>query len=228
MKTKPAGRISAKADQKPKAPGRAFVQKVLRFFDEYYPEAHCSLEFGSPFQLLAATILSAQCTDERVNRTTGPLFARYPDPASMAGADPEKLEEIIRPCGFYHNKAKSLLTTSRELVEKYSGEVPRTLEELIKLPGVGRKTANVVLGNAFGVPGLTVDTHLGRVSRRLGLSANTDPDKVEADLAGIIPQPKWTIFSHQAIYHGRALCRSRGPLCGKCPLLSICPRIGLD
>lgn len=221
---KPAGKPRGQAAVK--KPGRAFVQKVLAFFDQYYPEAHCSLEFNTPFQLLAATILSAQCTDERVNRTTGPLFERYPEPAAMAQANPEELEEIIRPCGFYHNKSKNLISASREIVEKYGGQVPDSLEELIGLPGVGRKTANVVLGNAFGVPGLTVDTHLGRVSRRLGLSANTDPEKVEADLAQIIPQAKWTIFSHQAIYHGRALCRARGPLCGQCPL-NICPRIGV-
>lgn len=210
-----------------KRPSRAFVRKVLDFFDQYYPEARCSLEFNTPFQLLAATILSAQCTDERVNRTTGPLFERYPDPAAMAQAQPEELEGIIRPCGFFHNKSKSLIAAGQKIMDKFGGQVPGKLEDLVTIPGVGRKTANVVLGNAFGVPGLTVDTHLGRVSRRLGLSSNLDPEKVEADLAQIIPQAKWTIFSHQAIYHGRALCRARGPLCGQCPLLSVCPRIGV-
>ncbi|UQZ90042.1 endonuclease III [Deltaproteobacteria bacterium Smac51] len=208
-------------------PTRAFVKKVIGFFDEYYPEAGCSLEFHDPFQLLAATILSAQCTDERVNRTTPGLFRRFPDARSMAQADPEELEEIIKPCGFYHNKAKSLLGMSQKVTEEYGGRIPETLEELVKLPGVGRKTANVVLGNAFGVPGLTVDTHLGRVSRRLGLSASQDPEKVEADLAAVIPRERWTLFSHQAIHHGRALCRSQRPLCHECPFFKSCPRIGV-
>jgi len=207
-------------------PSKAYVKKILGFFDEYYPEAGCALEFGNAFQLLAATILSAQCTDERVNRTTPELFSRYPDPAALAEADLSQVEAIVKPCGFYHNKAKNLIAASRAIVDVHGGQVPQTLEELVKLPGVGRKTANVVLGNAFGVPGLTVDTHLGRVSRRLGLSAAQDPEKVEADLAAIIPQAKWTLFSHQAISHGRALCRSRRPMCSQCPL-NICPRIGV-
>lgn len=213
-------------EKKKSGQSKAFVKKVLDFFDEYYPDADCALEFESPFQLLAATILSAQCTDERVNRTAPDLFRRYPDPAALARADIGEVEAIIKPCGFYHNKAKNLIGASQAIVAAHGGEVPRTLEELVKLPGVGRKTANVVLGNAFGVPGLTVDTHLGRVSRRLGLSANQDPEKVEADLAAIIPCPKWTLFSHQAIHHGRALCRARRPLCENCPL-SICPRVGV-
>lgn len=216
----------AGTEKKKSGPSKAFVKKVLDFFDEYYPDADCALEFENPFQLLAATILSAQCTDERVNRTAPDLFRRYPEPAALAQADLGEVETIIKPCGFYHNKAKNLIGASQAIVAAHGGEVPRTLEELVKLPGVGRKTANVVLGNAFGVPGLTVDTHLGRVSRRLGLSDNQDPEKVEADLAAIIPRPKWTLFSHQAIHHGRALCRARRPLCENCPL-SICPRIGV-
>ena len=208
-------------------PSKAYVKKVLDFFDEYYPEAHCSLEFADPFQLLAATILSAQCTDERVNRTTPDLFARYPTPEALAAANLEDLETVIKPCGFYHNKAKNLIGMSRTVVGDHAGRVPNTLEELVKLPGVGRKTANVVLGNAFGVPGLTVDTHLGRVSRRLGLSASQDPEKVEADLAAVIPREKWTLFSHQAIAHGRALCQSRRPRCEVCPF-SACPRLGVE
>lgn len=209
-------------------PSKAYVKKVLDFFDEYYPEARCSLNFGDPFQLLAATILSAQCTDERVNRTTPALFAAYPGPKAMAEADLESLEAVIKPCGFYHNKAKSLIGMSRALMTDHAGRVPQTLEELVRLPGVGRKTANVVLGNAFGVPGLTVDTHLGRVSRRLGLSRSQDPEKVEADLAAIIPREKWTLFSHQAIAHGRALCRARRPLCEVCPFFAACPRLGVE
>lgn len=213
--------------KRPAVPAKAFVQKVLRFFDEHYPNARCSLHFENPFQLLAATILSAQCTDERVNKTTPELFRRYPNAQALAHASPPEVEAIIKPCGFYHNKAKSLLGMSRDLAEKHGGEVPKTLAALIKLPGVGRKTANVVLGNAFGIPGLTVDTHLGRVSRRLALSENTDPEKVEADLAAIIPQKRWTLFSHQAIGHGRALCRSQRPLCDACPFFAHCPRVGL-
>lgn len=214
-----AGRRTAK-------PTKVYVKKVLDFFDEYYPEAHCSLEFADPFQLLAATILSAQCTDERVNRTTPALFAAYPTPEALAAARLEDVEALVKPCGFFHNKAKSLIGMSRAVVTDHAGRVPQTLEDLVKLPGVGRKTANVVLGNAFGVPRLTVDTHLGRVSRRLGLSANDDPERVEADLAAVIPQAKWTLFSHQAIAHGRALCQARRPRCEVCPL-SACPRLGV-
>ena len=205
----------------------AYVEQVISFFDEYYPEAGCSLEFDNPFQLLVATILSAQCTDERVNKTTPALFAHYPTPASMAGANPESLEGLIKSCGFYHNKAKNILAASSRITHHHQGIVPHTLDELVELPGVGRKTANVVLGNAFGVPGLTVDTHLGRLSRRLGLSSQDNPEKVEADLARTIPQPRWTLFSHQAIAHGRAICQSRKPRCGECPLGPICPKIGV-
>lgn len=212
--------------KKKAAPTKIFVKKLLDFFDEYYPQAACALEFENPFQLLVATILSAQCTDERVNRTTPGLFCRYPDQSSMAQADLDELEAIIKPCGFYHNKARNIIAASRAIQENNGGQIPRTLEELVKLPGVGRKTANVLLGNAFGVPGLTVDTHLGRVSRRLGLSASQNPEKVEADLAAIIPRPQWTLFSHQAIAHGRALCKARRPLCESCAL-NICPRIGV-
>ena len=220
--------MAAKAGQASGPGKKALVKKVLQYFDEEYPEAHCSLEFADPFQLLAATILSAQCTDARVNQTTPALFQRFPGPKEMAGADLEELEALIKPCGFYHNKAKSLLAASRMIMDVHGGQLPRSLEELVRLPGVGRKTANVVLGNAFGVPGLTVDTHLGRLSRRLGFSSSQDPEKVEADLAAIIPRAKWTIFSHQAIYHGRAICKARRPLCDQCGLFGPCPRIGLE
>lgn len=208
-------------------PSKAYVKKILDFFDEYYPDAHCSLDFANPFQLLAATILSAQCTDERVNRTTPALFDAYPTPKALAAARLEDLEAIIKPCGFYHNKAKNLIGMSQALVAEHGGDVPRTLEELVRLPGVGRKTANVVLGNAFGVPGLTVDTHLGRLSRRLGLSRSQDPERVEEDLAAITPREKWTLFSHQAIAHGRALCQARRPRCEVCPF-TACPRLGVE
>lgn len=202
---------------------KPFVKKLLAFLDERYPAASCSLEFRDPFQLLVATVLSAQCTDARVNATTPALFARYPDAQAMAAAPLGEIEALIKPCGFYHAKAKSLSGLSQMIVAHHGGQVPGTLGELVKLPGVGRKTANVVLGDAFGVPGLTVDTHLGRVSRRLGLSQETDPAKVEADLAKVIPQGRWTLFSHQAILHGRALCRARKPLCGQCPFRPHCP-----
>ncbi len=207
---------------------KASVKSILTKLDELYPwDGVCFLNYKEPWQLLFATILSAQCTDERVNRTTPALFAAYPGPEALAAAEPEAVEALIKPCGFFHNKAKSLIGMSRALMAGHAGRVPRTLDELVSLPGVGRKTANVVLGNAFGVPGLTVDTHLGRVSRRLGLSRNLDPERVEADLALVIPRAKWTLFSHQAIAHGRALCRARRPLCGACPL-TACPRLGTD
>ena len=218
---------TAKKKQRTGKPCPDYVGQVLAFFDEYYPEAGCSLKFDNPFQLLVATILSAQCTDERVNKTTPALFEHYPTPVAMAGANPEALEGLIKSCGFYHNKAKNILAASNQIAHHHQGLVPHTLDELVALPGVGRKTANVVLGNAFGVPGLTVDTHLGRLSRRLGLSSHENPEKVEADLALTIPQPRWTLFSHQAIAHGRALCQSRKPRCEECPLGSICPKTGV-
>ncbi len=206
---------------------KAWAKEIISFFADQYPEARCSLEFSTPFQLLVATVLSAQCTDERVNRTTPELFRRFPDAAAMAEADLGELENIVKPCGFYHNKAKNILALSIRLLHEHKGEVPNKLDDLVKLPGVGRKTANVVLGNAFGVPGLTVDTHLGRLSRRFGLTLEQNPEKVEADLAKILPTKTWVLFSHQAIAHGRALCRARGPRCLECPLNDRCPRVGV-
>jgi endonuclease-3 len=206
------------------SPKAAYVRKVLAFFDEYYPEAGCGLKFKNPFQLLAATVLSAQCTDARVNQTTPALFARYPGPQDLARADLAEVEDLVRPCGFYRHKARHLVELSRRLCRDHGGDVPRTLEELVALPGVGRKTANVVLGNAFGLPGLTVDTHLGRLSRRLGLSAGRNPEEIEADLARLIPPARWTLFSHQAIAHGRAVCTARRPGCETC-LFTACPRL---
>ena len=205
-------------------PTAAYVREVLAFFDANYPEAGCALVFQNPFQLLAATVLSAQCTDARVNQTTPALFARFPGPRDLAQADPAEVEALVRPCGFYRHKAGHLIELSRALCRDHGGEVPRTLEELVALPGVGRKTANVVLGNAFGLPGLTVDTHLARLSRRLGLSAGRNPEEIEADLARIIPPARWTLFSHQAIAHGRAVCRARRPGCETC-LFAACPRL---
>ena len=199
------------------------VAAVLAVLDRLYPQARCALRFQGPYQLLAATILSAQCTDEQVNKVTPALFARFPDAHALARADPARLEEIIRSTGFFRNKAKSLLGMARGLVERHGGQVPETLDALVKLPGVGRKTANVVLGNAFGIPGITVDTHLGRVARRLGLTDQEDPVKVELALMEIIARQRWTLFSHQMIWHGRRLCQARKPLCGQCDLLPHCP-----
>jgi endonuclease-3 len=185
------------------------------------------LTFDSPFQLLIATILSAQCTDVMVNRVTPELFARFPDPPSFADSKPGEIEAIIKRTGFYQNKARNIRACCRALIERHHGEVPNTLEELVKLAGVGRKTANVVLGDAFGIPGITVDTHCGRLSRRLGLTRHDDPVKVEFDLMKKIPQPLWTRFSHQLILHGRRTCNARKPNCEGCRLSLSCPRVGV-
>jgi endonuclease-3 len=191
---------------------------VLKAFDELYPEADCALTEREPFGLLVSTILSAQCTDARVNAVAPRLLAAWPGPAEMAEAPLEGIEDIIRSCGFFRMKAKNIREASRAVRDRFGGKVPATIEELVTLPGVGRKTANCVLANAYGLPGLTVDTHLGRISRRLGLSRHLDPAKVEADLASLVPRGRWSLFSHQGIAHGRALCRSQNPLCGRCPL----------
>jgi endonuclease-3 len=205
----------------PPAPGR--VRAVLALLDELYPDPRCALDFSNPLQLLVATILSAQCTDERVNQVTPALFARFPDAAALAAAELAELEEAVRPTGFFRNKAKSIQGAARAILERHGGQVPGDLESLVKLPGVGRKTANVVLGSAFGLPGITVDTHLGRVCLRLGLTDQTDPVKAEFALMELLPQERWTKFSHQVIWHGRRLCHARKPECPKCPLLAHCP-----
>lgn len=187
-----------------------------------YPQARCSLDFASPWQLLAATILSAQCTDQRVNQVSAVLFARYPDSQTAARASQEEIMTIIKPAGFFRNKAKAIIGAARMIEQNYGGQVPEELEELIKLPGVGRKTANVVRGDAFALPAITVDTHVGRVSRRLGLSAWSDPDKVEQDLMALVPETDWSKFSHQMIYHGREICKARKPDCSRCGLSQCC------
>lgn len=199
------------------------VKKILTILDKEYPDSRCSLDHNSPLQLLAATILSAQCTDERVNIVTRDLFKKYPGVGDYANAPIAELEEDVRSTGFFRNKAKSIKGLAQALLEHHEGEVPDKLEDLVKLPGVGRKTANVVLGNSFGVPGITVDTHVGRISQRLGLSENKDPVKIEFDLMEQLPKEKWTRFSHQIIDHGRKICASRKPLCSQCPLLKLCP-----
>ncbi|BDZ42557.1 endonuclease III [Paraoerskovia sediminicola] len=192
-----------------------------------HPDARCELDFGSPLELLVATVLSAQTTDVRVNAVTPTLFARYPDAAAYAGADREELEEILRPTGFFRAKARSVVGLGQALVERYDGEVPRSLDALVRLPGVGRKTANVVLGDAFGVPGLTVDTHFGRLVRRLGWTTEEDPVRVEAAVADLVERREWTRLSHRLIFHGRRVCHARTPACGACPVARWCDSAGI-
>jgi len=199
------------------------VAAILAKLDEAYPQATCALEHTNPFQLLIATILSAQCTDVRVNQVTKSLFQKYPTPESFAYANPGELEVQIRPTGFFRNKTKSIQGASKKIVEEFSGAVPRTMEELLTLPGVARKTANVVLGTAYGVAaGVVVDTHVQRLSERLDLTRNTDPQKIEQDLIRIIPREKWISFSHQLIWHGRRVCQARKPRCIECNIERIC------
>ena len=192
-----------------------------------HPDAHCELDFTTPLELAVATILSAQCTDRRVNEVTPALFRRYPAAAAYAAADRAELEELIRPTGFFRNKTTSLIGLGAALVERFDGQVPARLEDLVTLPGIGRKTANVVLGNAFGVPGLTVDTHFGRLVRRFGWTDETDPVKVEAVVAGLLPRADWTMFSHRVIFHGRRVRHARKPACGACAVARLCPSYGL-
>ncbi len=195
---------------------------------EAYPAAICSLDFTSPFQLVIATILSAQCTDKRVNLVTPGLFRRWPTPQTLAAAKQRDLEAVIRTTGFFRSKARSVLGCARALVERHGGEVPRTLDDLVRLPGVGRKTANVVLGTAFGIAsGVVVDTHVGRISRRLGLTRATDAVRAERDLIRVLPQEHWITFSHRLIEHGRGICDARRPACESCPLAELCPRVGV-
>lgn len=201
----------------------ARVRAILEKLDEAYPAATCALKHQNPFQLLIATILSAQCTDERVNQVTPALFAKYPKPTDFAYANPRELQQEIRPTGFFRNKTKSIMGASKEIVEKFHGQVPKSMEELLTLPGVARKTANVVLGTAFGTAsGVVVDTHVTRVAGRLDLTKNTDPKKIEQDLMRAIPPEKWILFAHQLIWHGRRVCQARKPRCIECNLEKIC------
>nr|WP_246422431.1 endonuclease III [Nocardiopsis mwathae] len=202
------------------------ARRINRELTRLYPDAHCELDFTDPLELLVATILSAQCTDKRVNAVTPTLFARYRTAADYAAADREELEGIIRSTGFFRAKANSIIGLGQQLCERHGGEVPGTLNALVRLPGVGRKTANVVLGNAFGVPGLTVDTHFGRLVRRLGWTAATDPVKVEHEIAALFPPKDWTMLSHRLIWHGRRVCHARRPACGACALAPLCPAFG--
>lgn len=205
----------------------AEMQEVIRILEQLYPEAHCALNFENPWQLLVATILSAQCTDRQVNIVTRELFARFTDAQSLATARPETIEDIIRSTGFFRNKAKNLIGCAAAVVDRHGGQVPQTIEDLVALPGVGRKTANVVLGNAFDIPGLPVDTHVKRLVRRLGWSQERDPVRIERELCQLLPPPSWTQTSHLLIHHGRSLCKAQRPLCSRCPVQPVCPRIGV-
>ncbi|MGH3317878.1 MAG: endonuclease III [Nocardioidaceae bacterium] len=202
------------------------ARRMNRTLAETYPDAHCELDFETPLQLLVATVLSAQTTDRRVNAVTPTLFAKYPDAAAMAAADRTELEELIQPTGFFRAKTDTLLKLARALCDDFGGEVPPRLDDMVKLPGVGRKTANVVLGNAFGIPGITVDTHFARLSRRFGWTEETDPVKIEHAVGALFPKRDWTDLSQRLIWHGRRRCHARTPACGACPLARTCPSFG--
>ncbi|MFF5105640.1 endonuclease III [Streptomyces sp. NPDC000134] len=202
------------------------ARRIDRELAEVYPYAHPELDFENPFQLLVATVLSAQTTDLRVNQTTPALFAKYPTPEDLAAANPEEVEEILRPTGFFRAKTRSVIGLSKALTEEFGGEVPGRLEDLVKLPGVGRKTAFVVLGNAYGRPGITVDTHFQRLVRRWRWTEETDPDKIEAAVGALFPKSDWTDLSHHVIWHGRRICHARKPACGACPIAPLCPAYG--
>lgn len=219
-KARPASRKSTRQQEQ--------AAEIYRRLLARYPDAHCALTHRNAFELLIATILSAQCTDARVNMVTPVLFGKYPTPAAMAAATPAELEAIIRSTGFYRNKAKSILGASKLIVERFGGEVPDTMEALLELPGVARKTANVVLGNAFGKnEGVVVDTHVARLSRRMGLTKHGDPVKIEQDLIALFPREAWAMLAHLLIFHGRQVCAARKPACEPCVLKDVCPRVGV-
>lgn len=218
---RPATRVVRSGASRATDPAR--VSAILQKLDEAYPNVTCALHHKTPFQLLISTILSAQCTDVRVNQVTETLFPKYPNPKAFAYANPKELEQDIRPTGFFRNKTKSIMGASKKILGEFHGEIPKTMEELLTLPGVARKTANVVLGTAFGIAsGIVVDTHVQRLSGRLDLSKNTDPKKIEQDLIQLIPQEKWILFSHQLIWHGRKVCQARKPKCVECNLEPLC------
>ncbi len=203
---------------------RSRVLAIADLLDEAYPDARCELDFETPWQLLAATILSAQCTDVRVNQVTPELFRRWPDAEAMANAELEEIEAVVRSTGFFRNKARALRNGARMLVADHDAVPPRSLDEMVRLPGVGRKTAKVVLGEAFGIPaGIAVDTHVNRVARRLELTGETDPDRIAADLEALVPRDRWIGFSLRVVLHGRRVCHARKPRCGTCPLSGVCP-----
>jgi endonuclease III len=215
---KPAAKTPAKVKTDPKR-----VAAILKGLDEAYPNAVCELNHENAFQLLIATILSAQCTDVRVNQVTATLFKKYPTPEAFMHANPSELEQDIRPTGFFRNKTKSIMGASKAIIERFGGKVPRTMEEMLTIPGAARKTSNVVLGTAYGITsGVVVDTHVQRLSNRLDLSRNEDPKKIEQDLMKILPQDRWIRFSHQLIWHGRRVCHARNPKCAECNLEALC------
>lgn len=222
--TRPRKSVAKKKPTRRFAPVEKRAPEIYERLNAEYPDAKCALDHRNPYELIVATILSAQCTDARVNMVTPALFERYPDPRTLAAAKPEDLEGMIKSTGFFRNKTKSLLGMSGRLVEKHGGEVPRSMEELVKLPGVGRKTANVVLGNAFGIDeGVVVDTHVSRLSNRLGLSRESDPVKIEQDLIRLYPRDRWTMLSHLLISHGREVCDAQRPECERCVVNHLCP-----
>ena len=202
------------------------ARKIDRILAQTYPDARCELDFDNAFELLVVTVLSAQTTDKRVNAVRPTLFAAYPDAHALAQADPERVEQIIQPTGFFRAKTASIIKLSRALVDEHAGQVPARLEDLVELPGVGRKTANVVLGNAFGIPGITVDTHFGRLARRFGWTRETDPVKAEHEVGSLFPRKDWTLLSHHLIWHGRRVCHARNPACGACTVARWCPAYG--
>jgi endonuclease-3 len=203
------------------------ARAIYRILSKIYPNVRCELNYKTAYQLLVATVLSAQCTDKRVNQTTPALFKKYPNPLKMAQADIKDIQRLVKSTGFYRAKAKNIKTLSSKIITDFDGKVPNQLESLITLPGVGRKTANVVLGHAFGIPGITVDTHFGRLSRRFGWSNSLDPVKVEFEVGDLIPRQEWTNLSQRLIWHGRRVCHSRKPACGACPITKYCPSFGM-
>ena len=203
------------------------AKAIYRQLTKSYPNVKCELDYNSAFQLLVATVLSAQCTDKRVNQTTPALFKKYPNPKKMAKADLKDIQRLVKSTGFFRAKAKNIKVLSNKIMEEFDGDVPSNLEHLITLPGVGRKTANVVLGHAFGIPGITVDTHFGRLSRRFGWSKQNDPVKVEFEVSELIAEKEWTNLSQRMIWHGRRVCHARKPACGACPLAKLCPSYGI-
>lgn len=221
--------MSESASLTASAPATARIGELLQRLHQAYPAAHCALDHRNAFELLVATILSAQCTDERVNKVTPILFAKYPTPQAMAEADRTDLEEVVRSTGFFRNKAKNIQEAARRIVAAYGGEVPTNMVDLLTLPGVARKTANVVLGNVYGIAdGVVVDTHVKRLSNRLGLTQHEDPEKIERDLMALVPQPEWVIFAHLLIDHGRQVCDARKPECAVCILSQLCPSAQLN
>jgi endonuclease III len=221
------GRVPAPRAPAPPAELVRRARRVNRELAQLYPDAHLELNFTSPLELLVAAILAARTTDRQVNQVTEVLFSRCRSAADYASADQGELEGLIRPTGYYHAKARTLVTLGRTLCDRFGGEVPRTMEELVTLPGVGRKTANMVLGDAFGMPSITVDTHVARLAQRLGWTAETDPDKIEQEIAALLPRNEWTPASHRVVWHGRRVCHARSPACGACGVARWCPSFGL-